>query len=62
MKSNIGISSQTKRKYGMPETLDNDDDATPNGGVGGRCGSRGNASRSPDGCVSLPSFGERGEV
>ena len=32
-------------------TLDNDDDATPNGGMGGRCGSRGNASRSPDGAA-----------
>ena len=41
-------------------TLDNDDDATPNGGVGGHCGNRGNASRSPNGCVFLPSRGGGG--
>jgi len=32
----------------------------PNGGVGGRCGSRGDASRSSNGCVSLPSRGGGG--
>ena len=42
------------------QTMDNDDDATPNGGVGGRCGSRGGASCSSNGCVSVPSRGGGG--